>query len=291
MSAPRWPDLFVVGAMKAGTTSLHRWLDAHPAVFMSRMKEPHFFAQVASVAPGTVVREEAAYLALFADAGAATVLGESSTSYLWDERAAQRIAARVPDARIVAVLRDPVERAWSHYLMDVRYGHQSLSFLDALIEDREVAPRRWGPGCHLYIDLGMYARQLRRYFDAFGRERVLILEFDDLRVRTPALLGDVARFLGIDADGFAAGAERAHNPYLAPRGALTRLVARNHRLRVAAQRRLPRPVRALAARLLFRAAPKPEPPADAVAWLRELYEPELRELDALLGRRMESLRG
>ena len=105
-----WPNLFVVGAAKAGTTSLWRYLDQHPAIYMSPVKEPHYFS---SFTPGLfpAVKDEGEYLRLFRDAGDAPLRGEASASYLWDAETPRRHPSRSPDAKIVISLRDPVERA------------------------------------------------------------------------------------------------------------------------------------------------------------------------------------
>src|SRR5919108_5774969 len=109
----RWPNLFIVGAAKAGTTSLYHYLAQHPDVYMAPMKEPHFFSQIRPdpklEAFFPHVDNEAKYLALFAAAGDEKVRGEASTSYLWHPDVADAIRSKRPDAKIVAMLRDPLE--------------------------------------------------------------------------------------------------------------------------------------------------------------------------------------
>jgi hypothetical protein len=192
--------LFIVGAAKAGTTSLHAYLNAHAGVHMSDPKEPHFFAR--AINPSIRTKSWDTYAEAFRGATENVILGDASPSYLWDPASAGLIHEALPDSRIVVLLRDPVARAISHYAMDVRNGRQRRSFDDALRADAAIRERIWGIKSHLYIDLGMYAAQVRRYLDTFGRDRVLILESATLRNSRTAVLTQIARFLGVDPSGF-----------------------------------------------------------------------------------------
>ena len=171
----RWPNLFVVGAAKAGTTSLHYYLNQHPDIYMSPLKEPHFFSQI-SPAPELKsffqsVQNEAEYLALFAGAHNEAVVGEASTSYLWDEQAPNRIYSSVPRAKLVIMLRNPVDRAYSHYLNDAREGIETRAFLEAVTQDFQRQTKGWGVS-QLYVDLGFYCGQVSRYLNTFPRDRI-----------------------------------------------------------------------------------------------------------------------
>ena len=179
---PRWPNLFLVGAAKAGTTSLYRELARHPAIYMSPMKEPHFFSRIEPASSWEAffphVSDEDEYLALFKGARNEDLLGEGSTSYLWDTQAAERIKRAVPEARILIMLRDPVDRAYSHYWNDVREGLEERSFVDALAEEQRSGPGGWGVSS-LYIDCGRYADQVARYLERFGSGGVLVSFLED----------------------------------------------------------------------------------------------------------------
>ncbi len=145
------------------------------------MKEPHFFSQIEPAPERKAffphVTDEDEYLALFEGATTEELLGEASTSYLWDRQAAERIKRVVPEARILIVLRDPVDRAYSQYWNDVREGIDRRSFLEALVEEQRSGPGAWGVSS-LYIDCGRYADQVERYLDRFGA-RVQVLFFED----------------------------------------------------------------------------------------------------------------
>ena len=135
-----WPNLFVVGAARAGTTSLWRYLDRHPEIWMAQVKEPNFFSQVRRPL-NPDVHDEASYLRLFAPGGGCKVRGEASVSYFWAEDVPARIKRVNPEARILISLRDPVERTYSGYWYLVRIGEENRPFSQVL-QDALEEPRR-----------------------------------------------------------------------------------------------------------------------------------------------------
>jgi len=164
------PNLFLVGAAKAATTSLWRYLQSHPEVFMARIKEPHYFSR-GGVDGIPVAKTEGAYLALFARAGRAAYRGEASVSYLWDAEAARAIKAWAPDSRILISLRDPVERAWSHYWTHVRIGTEHRTFREAV--DAELAGEpELASVPPPYVSRGYYDEQVRPYLDPSPADRI-----------------------------------------------------------------------------------------------------------------------
>lgn len=289
-----YPDFFIVGAAKAGTTTLHQRLARHPELAMSRWKEPHHFADFTpDPRLQHMIRRYAdasEYLSLFPDHG--RLRGESSPSYLFDSGAAQRIRRRLPQARIIVLLRDPVARAHSHYLMDVREGLQAKPFLPALQADYALAGKSWGGRGHCYVELGCYASQLQRYFDVFPREQILLLDYAQLQAAPQTLLLQLAGFLQIDPAGFAEPESvEACNAYARPRHALGRLLMSQQGLRRQAQHLLPAGWRRRIRQQLLRSGDKPVLDVAARSWLQAVYEPELQALDALLGPCWPSLRG
>ncbi len=291
-----FPNTFIVGAAKAGTTSLHYYLGQHPQVFMSEWKEPHHFADIAPAPELTHMMrryaDEPSYTELFRDAGTRPIVGEASPSYLWDFGAAARIRARVPKARIIILLRDPIARAYSHYLMDVREGLQQRPFLEAVRSDYALQGKRWGSRGHLYVELGLYADQLARYYAAFPADRIRVHLFDDLQTRPLWVLEDLAQFLGIDAGMMASiNTSESRNAYARPRGALSRALMAQSGLRQAAQVLVPaRLRRAIRDRILLRRDAKPATDPAAITYLRELFEPDVQRLEALLKRPLPELR-
>ncbi len=197
------PNFFVVGAQKAGTTSLYHYLDQHPEVFMSPRKEPHFFEGMQSDylrperRPAPVVDLEA-YQTLFEGVRDEKAAGEASTSYIYSERSPALIKRFVPDAKLIAILRNPADRAYSNFLHCVRGGREPLDDFAAALEAEEARIKnRWAPLWY-YKQKGFYYAQVKRYFDTFGRDRVKIHLYDDLRSRPFDVLRDTFAFLGVD---------------------------------------------------------------------------------------------
>lgn len=193
----RKPNLFVIGAMKSGTSTLHNLLAAHPEIFMSSIKEPSRFVAIDDLrrlAPEIVNagywREET-YAGLFADAGEFQVVGESSTNYSkipYAPGVALRIHAFNPSARFVYIMRDPVERAISHYWHQVGYMSETRTLMAAITED----PR--------FIDVSNYDRQLTPYVEAFGLDRIYTLTLESLRAAPAETLAALYRWLGVAED-------------------------------------------------------------------------------------------
>jgi hypothetical protein len=200
-----FPNLFLVGAPKCGTTALHAYLAQHPDVFMSDPKEPHYFGR------DLVFRyrrrpSEAQYRAYFAGAGGRRRVGEASVWYLYSERAAEEIRVAAPDARIVAMVRDPVEMIPSLHGQFVYNGHEDLPLEAALAaeadraEGRRIPPDANFPRGLLYRRVAAYAEQLERYLAAFGSERVHVIVYDDFRADAAAVYRDLLGFLEVDTD-------------------------------------------------------------------------------------------
>jgi hypothetical protein len=203
------PDFFIAGAPKAGTTALHVALARHPQLYLSRTKEPKFFLadghppQLAK-GPGdarttrALVWRRADYEALFEPAQPGALLGESTPFYLYDPAAQARIAALVPDARLVAVLRDPIDRAHSNWAHLWSAGLEpEADFVKACrAEDRRRAAG-WAPFWR-YLGLGRYGEQLESLWSHFPREHTLVLRYQDLREAPVATLDRICGFLGVD---------------------------------------------------------------------------------------------
>jgi hypothetical protein len=184
------PNFVVIGAMRSGSTSLYKYLQAHPDVHMPR-KEIHFFDVKWD-------RGIAWYHTRFEGYAGQTAIGEATPTYLADPIALDRMAATIPDARLVAVLRDPIDRAYSHYWMEHARDRDPRTF-EAAIAD-ELARRPGAPASD-YLERGRYARQLEQVCERFPRRHVHVVLLDDLRDRPHETYAAACRFLGID-DGF-----------------------------------------------------------------------------------------
>jgi len=281
-----WPNLFLVGAAKAGTTTLYDELSQHPAIYMSPMKEPHFFSRIEPASRWEDffphVSDEDDYLALFEGATNEELVGEASTSYLWDSQAAERIKHAVPEAKILIVLRDPVDRAYSHYWNDLREGLERRSFLEALTEEQQ-RPGLGGWGVtSLYVDCGRYADQVARYLDGFG-VAVCVSFLEDLVADRSSAMARIYSFLGVEPANAAAAPGRMNSVTL-PRNRLSRALLANGRVRRLARATVSRGARSRLRGALLKEASPPPMESEARSLLTQIYRPDVARLTELLGK-------
>lgn len=227
------PDFLVLGTKRGGSTSAWRYLIQHPQVMpmvtrWENLKSPHYFYW-------HYQRGEQWYRGHFPTAaaraaaerrlGRPVVTGESSPYYLYDPRVPGRVAADLPEARFIVLLRDPVKRAYSHYWERVDNGVEPLPFEQALAaEEQRVAgelermerepfyysrPHDW----YTYRDRGVYAPQLARWFEAVGPDRVLVLVSEDLYDDEQGAMSRMARFLGIEPAAIPDTTQHNYRPY------------------------------------------------------------------------------
>lgn len=288
----RWPNFFVAGVAKCGTTSLYRYLAQHPEIHMSEVKELRFFDNALDEveAGADEAAKTRAYLSHFEDAGQAPVVGEGSPGYFYHPEAPRRIAERVDDPRFLISFRDPVERAFSDYLMSARMGRFERSFLELVADDIEAMEGEGTPTS--VVPQGLYATNLERFFDVFDRERFHIMLLDDLKQDPLGLLEAIARFLDVDPDPMAEiDYEKRHNPYGTPRNAVAGWLRNSEMVEKAARVLLPKRVRIfLGDEVLLEAEDKPEMDPEAREVLEELYAPEVDRLEAMLDRELPELR-
>jgi hypothetical protein len=294
------PNFLIIGAGKSGTTSLYHYLNQHPEIFMSPVKEPKFFAleglgiyfqgpgdkEVMTQTSGNrAVLEIDEYESLFDGARGAKALGEASPIYLHSPQAPARIRHYIPDAKLVVVLRNPIERAYSAYLHQVRDGREWLGFREALLAEEGRIQRDWAPGWR-YQRVGFYHEHLSRYYKLFGAEQIRVHLYEDLNKSPVSVSQDIFRFLRVD-DSFVPDISLRHNVSGIPKSkALVALIKRPNPLKSAAKAVLPEKLRMrlsmnLQNRNLSSAPPMPE---EARMELIEAYREDVLRLQDLIGR-------
>ncbi|MGH2785244.1 MAG: sulfotransferase family protein [Actinomycetota bacterium] len=187
MGDGRLPTFLIIGAMRSGTTALTRYLDAHPQVFMAPEKEVHFFDRHYD-------RGADWYRSRFAGADGQPSVGEATQTYMFLPEAMPLIAAMLPDARLVAILRNPVDRAYSHYWMNRSQETEQRDPRTALTDSLED-PSPMFP----YVDRGRYVDQLRRVCEYYPRSSLHVLLFEDLVAEPGPTFASLCGFLGINA--------------------------------------------------------------------------------------------
>jgi Sulfotransferase family len=208
MQRPLHPDFLIIGAPKAGTTALHAALSQHPEVFVTSPKEPKFWLcdgapPPAWRGPGDAHSQQEwiwrsdEYAALFAAAPATSARGESTPFYLWSRGAHRRIAEALPEVRLIAVVRDPIDRAYSNWMHLWSDGLEPIAdFEDAFHRQDDRVHAGWAPFWR-YRELGMYGEQLHHLRSYVDPERILVLRYRDIVDDPPAAVDRACRFLGI----------------------------------------------------------------------------------------------
>lgn len=290
------PNFLVIGAQKA-TTSLFQYLRQHPDVYMES-KDCRFFA-FEGAGPDSVrgpgardimsrktVTDFEDYRALFAGTSGEKAVGETSPIYLYVSQAADRIKHYVPRAKLIVVLRNPVERAYSAYLLLARYGLERLSFSEALRQEPARIADCWHPIWH-YGSRGFYHDQLTRYYRLFDQEQIGVYLYDDLTDDPAGTTQNVLRFLGVD-EAFVPDTSRSYDDVASvPRNrAFERLLRRPSPLKTALEPVLPKAFRdGVRARLHERNLTEPAPlPEAAREQLTDAYREDILKLQELIGR-------
>lgn len=204
------PNFFMVGAAKSGTTAVNEYLNQHPDIFMSPIKEPFHFIlngepldyngpRDREILGRMATPNRARYEALFNGASKKhKAIGEATTQYLYVDHAAQAIHDAIPDAKILIMLRNPVDRAFSSWVHMLRDGRETYeNFEDALSQEPARIAANWEPLWH-YGSASYYTESVKRYYDLFGAEQVGVFLHDDLKLDAPKLLYQICQFLGVD---------------------------------------------------------------------------------------------
>jgi hypothetical protein len=270
----RLPDFLVIGAMRSGTTSLYRYLGAHPSIVMAP-KELQYFTVHHDRGPSW-------YAAHFDGAPRSARLGEATADYLARGSAMRRIREELPGARLVASLRNPTDRAWSHYWLLRERGRENRSFQEAIFAELATLASN-GPDADnvLYLAHGLYDHHLERAFGLFPRERIHVLIFEDLVADPGAVYTDLCGFIGVDDEFRPSNLGTPVNAYARFRSVRLRRLGRS----------LPSPVDRIIGRLNTRRDLPPPRMDDATRrMLVEFHAPHVTRLEELLGKTISQWR-
>lgn len=200
---PIKPDFFIVGAPKCGTTSLASYLAEHPDIHVSPIKEPNYFGRDLVKKPDLTRISLEDYLALFEDSSK-KICGEASTWYLYSKTAAQEIYHFNPDAKIIIMLRNPVDFLYSYHsqllielIEDIEDFLEALKAEDSRKEGKKIPSRCFRPSALLYSEVARFSEQVLRYVNTFGRKKVHIVIFEDFIDDTSQSFSEVLSFLGV----------------------------------------------------------------------------------------------
>ena len=291
----RLPDFVIIGAARCGTTSLHAYLREHPRVFMSSEKETDYFSlgdlppdEVPALAAAWRAKTRAEYERFFRDAGDARAVGEASPTYLFYPRSAERMRQAIPDAKLICVLRDPVERAYSHHALARKMGFETEPDFEAAVA---LEDERWRSDRSMrftYVRASLYHDGLAEFFRRFPRDRILVLPFEELAADTAGTMRRIHEFLGVDPE-FVPDVGIRHNRSMLPKIGLVReAFGRPFRLRRFLQRNLPPRLVTQLGNVIMR--PPPGIPSDVRARLLPRFVDDVRRLEDLLARDLAAWR-
>ncbi|MCC6454639.1 MAG: sulfotransferase [Caldilineaceae bacterium] len=278
------PNFIIIGVAKGGTTSLYHYLDQHPQVFMSPIKETNFFACEEAHAerrtgekhppnpPYFRAKTLQEYEALFAGVSGEIAIGEASPRYFACPTTARRIHDCIPEVKLVASLRNPADRAFSGFLMRVRKGRAALDIPERLTSESH------------HVKEGFYYNQLKRYFDVFPKEQIKICLFEEFKEDPARVVQDLFKFLGVDTNHVLDTSIR-HNPGAIPKNRLLNRLFYHPALISMAKSVLPESMQGLAKRVTQQNLKSPpEFPPDLRAELLQLYRADILNLQDLLNR-------
>lgn len=278
------PNFVIIGAMKSGTGSLNHALGQHPQVFLPDEKEIHFFGKAYTASSPTQYPKAttlAEYEAHFAGVTDEIAIGDASMSYMHNPQAIDDIARTIPQARLIAMLRNPVDRAHSHY------WHERNRYREPIADFEEAF---WHySGFDSYRDRSLYAAYLQPYFDRFGPEQVRVWIYDDYRADPGKVLAEIFAFLGVDAT-FVPEQTQSLGKTGEPRSELLQQALRKPNVvRRVAQVVLPRAVQSRIKATLVNANLKPRPKVSAQTRqsLSAFFREDIEQLQQLLGRSLE----
>ncbi|MFI5171741.1 MAG: sulfotransferase domain-containing protein [Chitinophagales bacterium] len=304
------PTFIVVGANKGGTTSIYHYLKQHPEVFVSPVKEPHYFSGDIDVNlfkrefaqnklqdvekfvqsdmkqeyHAAFIRDFELYKKLFQNVTDQKAIGELSTSYLFSTVAAEAIKKAIPDCKIIICLRNPVERAYSHYRMNLWTGNSNeFDFYKALLDDFNHNPKVWG-NAHLYTEIGLYYEQVKRYIDIFGREQVKIIFTEDMKKNGQQVIKELYDFIGVDSS-FVPDISKKYNEVFTPRYKNVTWFLNKTGIRPLMKKLSPRFIKNLFVKLFYKQkGEKNEIPQQAKEFLIGQFKEDVKKLSQLLNK-------
>jgi len=282
-----WPNFFIVGAPKAGTTAIFHYLNQHPQIYMSTRKEPHYFS-IKNVLDNDLrkkpIRNKTKYLNLFKNVKNEKIVGEASTSYLADPEAPKLIKKIIPDAKILISIRDPTERTFSAYLMKKNAGLMESTFHDQIQLELQQEIDLKKPNCTLKE--GFYSESISRYLNIFDSNQIKIIIFEEWITDPKKKLEEIIKFLKIDIpiDQFKI---KNPNPFKNPRGSVGKFLLQNREVKKIAELIIPFSARKnLAKKVLLKEGIKPKIDEVDRDILKGIFEKDVEQLKSILGRNL-----
>ncbi|MEL6578294.1 MAG: sulfotransferase [Cyanobacteria bacterium J06621_12] len=296
------PNLFIVGQPKSGTTALHQFLGQHPEVYMSSIKEPHFFCSDFHLESDRAYgkqrffdfRSESAYLQLFNKAKNVKIAGESSTNYLYSQVAAEKIYNFNPDAKIIIILREPAKFLYSLHSHYVKFTEENEpDFMTALslenkrkAEEEFLSSRVTSPSYLYYSQRVQYYQQVKRYCDRFSPQQVKVIVFEEFKSNNEAVFKEVLEFLAVDSNftpEYAAVNVNKEVKFKSINSLINNPLVKSISKNLLSQEFNEFVRDNIVEKFLWHQAPKAKMPEEIKTQLMEQYRPEVVKISELLG--------
>ena len=269
-----WPNFFIVGASKSGSTTLYEYLKKIPEIYMPSMKEPHYFHKNSFEIISRKIDNESEYLKLFKSATKEQSIGEASTSYLQDPDSAKLIHEKVSDAKIIIILRDPCQRIFSGYLMFKSEGRMKMSFHKLITTQPS------------WLESGLYYSQVKRFIDIFGPKQVKILIFEEFIKDPKAVIKEILEFLGVDYE-LPENFEKIYNPYSVPRGKISQKIVTSKKVSRISDQLIPKSLKwKLKEKFVLKKQKRPDITNEESIILENYYREDVKKLQNLLKRNL-----
>ena len=302
--ADEWPNFFIIGAARAGTTTLYEYLRRAPQVYLPSIKEPRYFLARSindDIYGRVAIGSTENYLRLFANNSDATAIGEGTPEYLYHDSAAHKIREKVPHAKIIITLRNPINRAFSHYLLLKTLLNIKYSF-DHMLKS-EWANRKYHLGTSLrspgIIECGFYSHGVSKYLELFGSDRIKIIIFEEWTKDTLNTINEIVEFLGVNYnfdDSITTRKDNASRNYSRTNAFLSSVLNKSPFLSKIIYLRLPAFARDLLRninnmQLSVRSSSSSSSPNELMSnetreLIRDIYSKDVKELEKILGRRL-----
>jgi len=278
-------DFFIVGAPKAGTTSLYHYLDEHPQIEMSSQKEPDYFTDSAIQKQGMYYGKNRIdtlkkYEDLFKQKEG-VFYGEGSVSYLFYKHVAEDIKKYNSKAKIIIMLRNPIDRAYSHYLMDYRLGLVNDSFKDII--NKTSKHKNAHMFYQQYIEVSEYTEQVKRYLNVFDSDNILLIDYEDFKNNVSGTVDTVYSFLDVSIE-FCANVNKKHNAFSMPKNKIIRFIYSWVLLRNFLNLIFPKSLAKKIRKLFFKNDKKPRLPVSTRQQLNKYFRKDIKNLGLLLNK-------
>jgi len=281
----KWPNFFIVGGMRCGSTSLYEYLKKIPGIYMSPEKEPYYFLDTNEydrLIPTHFNKKQ--YLEQFHGVRDQKAVGEASPLYLTNPNTPRLIYKTIPNAKIIIILRDPVSRIFSNYQM---YYTNKSTFNENRTFHEAIHCKPGQKGYDLsekYFRFSSYYDAVKRYLDIFGNKNVKIILFDDLIQETRKTLSSVLKFLSVD--GKLPNTFEIYNPTVIPKGKISKFIIGIIPFKKKISKIIPNSGMNLSKKILVKKATKQEISPEDKEFLSEYFQEDIKKLSSLIGRKL-----